>query len=599
MKVLPLSTKTDAPPTVDARSKGANRTGSTTFDTVFHDGRIEAESRHSGTFDPLAAGKLIDDAPAALDIDGPEAVEASNTVTLSETGKPKKKISSKQSGLHPFATEKDSSVKQSWSAELVKKKSTTLAIATYEPRSPGIPRELAQTIQTPQKSDALDYQATLRSEKDGSTRPKPETRSSAASVSVTGDRELTFDVIGPSNPGGSVRETNHDMFNASENSLESDAYVSIGALSSIDKSDQSKAVISIPDKNSGTMVTSTLHKYRESEVLQRSLIDSISEKPKEVNQGRFFEIPNSDTIRKENIVDDLGFKNMQNNKLTPSATERKAPAEIRISVFDNNPLMEPMLKNGTTGVTLSEGMTSRTAETEEFFAGYHSTFSTKKKPNDPKQDKTTTFRDQLVTNTANKPINGTVVSAPKGFVDDIVIHSPSMTDRGAIADAKDNSSVFASTSLAADAPGIAGPRPTNETVSIRADAAKLPVGQIVEVVTRQAERAVEVALSPKELGHVKMSLTAHDGSLTLVVSADRSDTLDLMRRHIEVLAQEFRRLGYSDLGFEFSQNTAGDNRDPQRTERFNSVDEGPTSALEPMATEHRNDAQSSGLDLRI
>ena len=34
--------------------------------------------------------------------------------------------------------------------------------------------------------------------------------------------------------------------------------------------------------------------------------------------------------------------------------------------------------------------------------------------------------------------------------------------------------------------------------------------------------------------------------------AERPETLDLMRRHIEQLETEFRQLGYDNIGFEFS-----------------------------------------------
>ena len=38
--------------------------------------------------------------------------------------------------------------------------------------------------------------------------------------------------------------------------------------------------------------------------------------------------------------------------------------------------------------------------------------------------------------------------------------------------------------------------------------------------------------------------------------ADRPETLDLMRRHIDILAQEFHEIGYGTAEFAFGQNAA-------------------------------------------
>ncbi len=42
-----------------------------------------------------------------------------------------------------------------------------------------------------------------------------------------------------------------------------------------------------------------------------------------------------------------------------------------------------------------------------------------------------------------------------------------------------------------------------------------------------------------------------NGTLTLAIHTDRPETIDLMRRHIDQLAQDFRDLGFSDLSFSF------------------------------------------------
>ncbi|WP_284165729.1 flagellar hook-length control protein FliK [Frigidibacter sp. SD6-1] len=63
---------------------------------------------------------------------------------------------------------------------------------------------------------------------------------------------------------------------------------------------------------------------------------------------------------------------------------------------------------------------------------------------------------------------------------------------------------------------------------------------------------VEVTLSPEELGRVRMVLQGGEAGLTLTLTAERPETLDLMRRHIDQLAQDFRDLGYRNLAFSFA-----------------------------------------------
>ncbi len=67
---------------------------------------------------------------------------------------------------------------------------------------------------------------------------------------------------------------------------------------------------------------------------------------------------------------------------------------------------------------------------------------------------------------------------------------------------------------------------------------------------------MELVLSPAELGRVRISMMGGDGAMTVHVMADRPETLDLMRRHIDILAQEFHDIGYGTAEFAFGQNAA-------------------------------------------
>ncbi|MEO3413239.1 flagellar hook-length control protein FliK [Roseovarius sp. CAU 1744] len=70
------------------------------------------------------------------------------------------------------------------------------------------------------------------------------------------------------------------------------------------------------------------------------------------------------------------------------------------------------------------------------------------------------------------------------------------------------------------------------------------------------EKPMELVLSPAELGRVRISMQALDGAMTVHVVAERPETLDLMRRHIDLLAQEFHDIGFGTAEFAFGQNQA-------------------------------------------
>lgn len=131
----------------------------------------------------------------------------------------------------------------------------------------------------------------------------------------------------------------------------------------------------------------------------------------------------------------------------------------------------------------------------------------------------------------------------------------------------------------------------------RAEILRYPAAQIADGLVRHPERPVEITLNPEELGRVKFRLHAGEGNISVIVTVERGETIDLMRRHIDVLAQEFRRLGYEGIGFEFRQSGNGANHQNRRaptTGRPAADAKTPHSAPSP-----RPQVAASGLDIRI
>lgn len=77
--------------------------------------------------------------------------------------------------------------------------------------------------------------------------------------------------------------------------------------------------------------------------------------------------------------------------------------------------------------------------------------------------------------------------------------------------------------------------------------------QIAIAVHQTSTGTTDITLNPEELGRVRLSMTSVDGTMMLAVATERAETQDLIRRHIETLAQEMRALGYRDVGFSFEQ----------------------------------------------
>lgn len=93
----------------------------------------------------------------------------------------------------------------------------------------------------------------------------------------------------------------------------------------------------------------------------------------------------------------------------------------------------------------------------------------------------------------------------------------------------------------------------------RSDLPRHVAAQLAEAVHRSGsgDRPIEVTLNPAELGRVRISMAPGDSTIIVTVLAERGETLDLMRRHADQLAQDFHDLGYGSTEFAFGQNSDG------------------------------------------
>lgn len=124
--------------------------------------------------------------------------------------------------------------------------------------------------------------------------------------------------------------------------------------------------------------------------------------------------------------------------------------------------------------------------------------------------------------------------------------------------------------------------------------------QLVAAVLPDGEGGFEVRLSPEELGSVRLSLHVTEGAVTIAIQAERPETLELMRRHADVLEREFRDAGFASLTFTFGQGSP-DGRPPAppayaEAVRERGADTLPAADAAASAGPHRTSTQ---LDLRL
>lgn len=145
--------------------------------------------------------------------------------------------------------------------------------------------------------------------------------------------------------------------------------------------------------------------------------------------------------------------------------------------------------------------------------------------------------------------------------------------------------------------------PAAATGAPRSELATSVIQQVADAMRRGVDKPIEIALSPVELGRVRMVLSTSDAGITVNILADRADTLDLMRRNIDDLGRSFSQMGYEDIAFSFGQTNKETDGSGQRlasidTER--SDDSGARDAMivVPLPTVHLAIAPD-GIDMRL
>lgn len=124
------------------------------------------------------------------------------------------------------------------------------------------------------------------------------------------------------------------------------------------------------------------------------------------------------------------------------------------------------------------------------------------------------------------------------------------------------------------------------------------ITQLVQAARATPDGMVEVRLSPEELGRVRLSMTTMENGMNVMVMTERPETLDLIRRNIELLAADLEGQGFQNLNFSFNGEGAHDDPNEPTTRNGKSEDADLRSVFEGHA-EMRQPIADGRVDIRV
>ena len=119
--------------------------------------------------------------------------------------------------------------------------------------------------------------------------------------------------------------------------------------------------------------------------------------------------------------------------------------------------------------------------------------------------------------------------------------------------------------------------------------------------TRSNGGVVEVLLDPPELGRVEIQMELSDQGLKATLSAERQATVDLLRRHLEVLAQQFEEAGFADVDLDFAAFSDGEGSNENEGGSAESAEDAGAELVETSGRAHlsRSTIGDNSVDIRL
>ncbi len=126
--------------------------------------------------------------------------------------------------------------------------------------------------------------------------------------------------------------------------------------------------------------------------------------------------------------------------------------------------------------------------------------------------------------------------------------------------------------------------------------------QMADALRASPNRPIEISLNPAELGRIKMTITASDGAVSLQILAERPETLEWMRRNMDMLSRDLGDNGFTSIDLAFGKGKDAEPHDGPVLGAFeNSLDDDFDDIPPPAThTPHRIQIDGSGrVDIRV
>jgi hypothetical protein len=118
---------------------------------------------------------------------------------------------------------------------------------------------------------------------------------------------------------------------------------------------------------------------------------------------------------------------------------------------------------------------------------------------------------------------------------------------------------------------------------------------LVDIAQSGAAGQLDLALSPEELGRVRLTMVTDGDTIRIMLQAERPETTELLRRHTEAFSAELQLAGFAGATFSFGR--WGQSPDAKATLDLAEITVTPEAIPTLVATPTLN--TGTGLDLRL
>lgn len=85
-------------------------------------------------------------------------------------------------------------------------------------------------------------------------------------------------------------------------------------------------------------------------------------------------------------------------------------------------------------------------------------------------------------------------------------------------------------------------------------------GSLTSLIHAKADATTEIQLSPEELGRVRLVVSTQENGTTVLVSAERPETADYLRRNLDLLEKTCRDMGLDSADISYAESGHDDER---------------------------------------